>query len=220
MCLLPHSTEVTPSKATKNFPALARVAQWIECGLQTKGLLVLFPVRAHACIAGQVPSGGHVRGNHTWMFLPLFKKKKKKEFPSIPQAFPAAPAVSWHCCAHCWRALASMTSPAGTPSRFSHHFKVFLAAFSKLLLRFWYSILLPPFRHSDISPWADSPTPALSLLQDKAIYMKGASAAYLPGPAPTVQLQLQLQYPSVYLNPKGSSSLLAFTSFCLNANSI
>ena len=79
MCLLPHSTEVTPSKATKNFPALARVAQWIECGLQTKGLLVQFPVRAHACIAGQVPSGGHVRGNHTWMFLPLLKKKKKKK---------------------------------------------------------------------------------------------------------------------------------------------
>ena len=49
--------------------ALAGVAQWIECGLQTKGSLVQFPVRAHAWVVGQVPSGGHVRGNHTLMFL-------------------------------------------------------------------------------------------------------------------------------------------------------
>ena len=32
---------------------------------------VQFPVRAHACVAGQVPSGGHMRGNHTLMFLSL-----------------------------------------------------------------------------------------------------------------------------------------------------
>ena len=30
--------------------ALAGVAQWIECGLQTKGWLVWFPVRAHSWI--------------------------------------------------------------------------------------------------------------------------------------------------------------------------
>ena len=41
--------------------ALAGVAQWIEHGLQTKGALVRFPVRAYAWVAGQVPSGGHVR---------------------------------------------------------------------------------------------------------------------------------------------------------------
>ena len=45
--------------------ALAGVAQWIECRLQTKGSPVRFPVRAHAWVAGQVPRGGHVRGNHT-----------------------------------------------------------------------------------------------------------------------------------------------------------
>ena len=45
--------------------ALAGVAQWIECRLQTKGLPVQFPVRAHAWVVGQVPSGGHMRGNHT-----------------------------------------------------------------------------------------------------------------------------------------------------------
>ena len=51
--------------------ALAVVAQWIEHELQTKGLLIWFPVRAYTCVVGQVPSGGHVRGNHTLMFLSL-----------------------------------------------------------------------------------------------------------------------------------------------------
>ena len=44
----------------------------LSAGLQTKGLLVQFPVRAHAWIAGQVPSRGRVRVNHTLMFLSLF----------------------------------------------------------------------------------------------------------------------------------------------------
>ena len=52
--------------------ALAGVAQWIECGLQTKGSPVPLPVRAHAWIVGQVPSVGHARGNHTLIFLSLF----------------------------------------------------------------------------------------------------------------------------------------------------
>ena len=39
--------------------------------LWTKRSLVRFPVRAHACVAGQVPSGGRARGNHTLMFLSL-----------------------------------------------------------------------------------------------------------------------------------------------------
>ena len=52
--------------------ALAGVAQWIECGLKTKGSQVRFPVRAHAWIAGQIPSGGHGRGNPTLIFLSLF----------------------------------------------------------------------------------------------------------------------------------------------------
>ena len=59
--------------------ALADVAQWIERGLRTKGSQVRFPVRAHAWVVGQVPSGGHVTSNHTLIFLsfpsPLSKKK-------------------------------------------------------------------------------------------------------------------------------------------------
>ena len=43
----------------------------LGAGLQTKGSLVQFPVRAHAWVAGQVPSGGCARGNHTLMFLSL-----------------------------------------------------------------------------------------------------------------------------------------------------
>ena len=51
--------------------ALAGVAQWIERGLQIKGLLVQFPVRARAWVSGQFPSWGCVRGNRTLMLLSL-----------------------------------------------------------------------------------------------------------------------------------------------------
>ena len=51
--------------------ALAGMAQWIELGLWTKGSLVQFPFKAHAWVVGQVPNRGHVRGNHTLMFLSL-----------------------------------------------------------------------------------------------------------------------------------------------------
>ena len=43
----------------------------LNTGLRTKGLPVQFPVWARVCIAGQVPSRGCVRGNHTLMFLSL-----------------------------------------------------------------------------------------------------------------------------------------------------
>ena len=66
-----HSTKFIDFFKSR-FTAVAGVAQWIECGLQTKGSLVRFPVRAHAWVAGQVPSGGHMTGNHTLMFLSLF----------------------------------------------------------------------------------------------------------------------------------------------------
>ena len=56
----------------KNSLALAGVAQWIEHCLQIKGSPVQFPVRPHAWVAAQVPSRGHVRGNHILMFLSLF----------------------------------------------------------------------------------------------------------------------------------------------------
>ena len=42
-----------------------------SAGLQTKGSWVLFPIRALVCIAGQVPSRGRARDNHTLMFLSL-----------------------------------------------------------------------------------------------------------------------------------------------------
>ena len=43
----------------------------LSAGLQTKGSLDRFPVRAHAWVVGQVPSRGGARGNHTLMFLSL-----------------------------------------------------------------------------------------------------------------------------------------------------
>ena len=43
----------------------------LSASLRTKGYLVQFPVRAHAWVAGQVPSRGRLRGNHT-VSLPFF----------------------------------------------------------------------------------------------------------------------------------------------------
>ena len=43
----------------------------LSAELRPKGSLVRFPVRAHAWVAGQVPSRGRARGNHTLMFLSL-----------------------------------------------------------------------------------------------------------------------------------------------------
>ena len=43
----------------------------LSADLRTTGLLVQFPVGAYAWVAGQVPSGERVRGNHTLMFLSL-----------------------------------------------------------------------------------------------------------------------------------------------------
>ena len=61
---------------------------WLSAGLQSKGSLVRFLVRAHAWDVGWVPSGAHVRGNHTLMLLsfsfslpsPLKKKEINKIF--------------------------------------------------------------------------------------------------------------------------------------------
>ena len=43
----------------------------LSASLRAKVLLVQFPVRAHAWVVDQVPSWGHMRGNHTLMFLSL-----------------------------------------------------------------------------------------------------------------------------------------------------
>ena len=48
---------------------LAGEAQEIEH--RPENQRVRFPVRAHAWVAGQVPSRGHVRGSHTFIFLSL-----------------------------------------------------------------------------------------------------------------------------------------------------
>ena len=74
----------------QNWKDLREVEPWLvwlsglSTGLWTKGLLVWFPVRAHAWVVGQVPSGGCMRGNHTFLFLsfsfslPSFSLKIKK----------------------------------------------------------------------------------------------------------------------------------------------
>ena len=44
----------------------------LSAGLQTKGSMVQFPVRAHAWVIGQVLNRGHERGNHTDVSLLSF----------------------------------------------------------------------------------------------------------------------------------------------------
>ena len=44
----------------------------LSAGLRTKGSSVQFPVKAHAGVVGQGPSGEHERENHTFMFLSVF----------------------------------------------------------------------------------------------------------------------------------------------------
>ena len=48
--------------------SLAGLAQWIECWTVKQKVTGLIPVRAHAWVAGQVPSRGCERSNHTLMF--------------------------------------------------------------------------------------------------------------------------------------------------------
>ena len=43
--------------------ALAGGAPWWNTGLRTKGSLVQFPVRAHAWVAGHIPTWGCVKGD-------------------------------------------------------------------------------------------------------------------------------------------------------------
>ena len=53
----------------KRIASLAGVAHWLSTSLWTDGLLVRSPVGAHAWVVGQVSNRGHMRGNHTLMFL-------------------------------------------------------------------------------------------------------------------------------------------------------
>ena len=68
---------VTEKLLKESYPPWLVWLSGFSVGLQTKGLPVWFPVRAHAWVAGQVPNKGHIRGNHTLMFLSL-------SFPSLP----------------------------------------------------------------------------------------------------------------------------------------
>ena len=66
ICELPADISIK----VESQPWLEGLSGW-SAGLRTKGSPVRFPVRVHAWVAGQVPRKGHVRGNHTLMFLPL-----------------------------------------------------------------------------------------------------------------------------------------------------
>ena len=93
----------------------------LSAGPRTKGLRVQFPVRAHVCVAGQVPSRGSMKGNHILIFLSLsfsvpsplsenkinkiFLKKKIKTMNTVTflqvifsqglSSFPLLPTVIW-----------------------------------------------------------------------------------------------------------------------------
>ena len=49
----------------KAITALAGVAQWIECWPENQRVASLIPSQGTCLSAGQVPSEGHVKGNHT-----------------------------------------------------------------------------------------------------------------------------------------------------------
>ena len=86
-CLLPSKCEMSQKPLSSIYAAQfllsschvknCKVEPWLvwlsglSTSLQTKGSPVQFLVRAHAWVEGQVPSGSHVRGNHTLTFLSL-----------------------------------------------------------------------------------------------------------------------------------------------------
>ena len=86
-----HIVEATNEciKKWNNMPWLVWL-NGLSTGPQTKGSPIQFPIRARAWVVSQVPSRGHMRGNHTLMFLSLFlppfpclKIKKKKSLKKI-----------------------------------------------------------------------------------------------------------------------------------------
>ena len=62
--------------------SLAVSLNGLRTGLQTKGSPVQFPVRAHAWVAGQVPSREHARNSHTLIF------------PSLSPCFLLSPKIN------------------------------------------------------------------------------------------------------------------------------
>ena len=81
---------VTPLHLHSNHIIEISKKPWLVCfsgfsaGLWTTGLLVQFPVRVHAWVAGQAPNRGLTRGNHTLLFL------------SLPPSFPFSLHKSQH----------------------------------------------------------------------------------------------------------------------------
>ena len=73
-----------PAMAFQPLVLPLQIQLWLEwlsglsTGLQTKGSLVGFPVRAHTWVVGQIPNRGHMRGNHTVMFLSLSSPPPQK----------------------------------------------------------------------------------------------------------------------------------------------
>ena len=65
---LQSQSALTMSGTFKVTSSLAGVAQWIERRPANHGIVVRFPVRARAWVAGLLPSRGRVKGNHTLMF--------------------------------------------------------------------------------------------------------------------------------------------------------
>ena len=69
---------IFPILLKNKWPWLVWLSGW-SIGLQTQGLPVQFPVRAHAWVAGDAPSRGHMRRNHTVKVLSFFVPP----FPSL-----------------------------------------------------------------------------------------------------------------------------------------
>ena len=71
------STIISPALSSLFFLIKDTLQPWLVClsgwsaSLWTKVSPVWFTVREHAWVAGQVPSSGHMRCNHTLMFLSL-----------------------------------------------------------------------------------------------------------------------------------------------------
>ena len=62
------SSGQTLYKAQDSHPALAGIARWIECRLQTKGLPVRFPVRALPGLRARSPVGATWEATTDWYF--------------------------------------------------------------------------------------------------------------------------------------------------------
>ena len=68
-CVFMKSAYLELNSSFPKYALPAQAAQWIERRSANQRVAVWFPIRAHAWVAGQVPSRGRARGSHTLMFL-------------------------------------------------------------------------------------------------------------------------------------------------------